>query len=61
MPTPISSVPGTARPLHDALAQAGFETIESLHGVSRKYLLSLHGVGTTGLRRVEEAGADLQD
>lgn len=53
----ISDVPGTAAPLHRALAEAGFRTLADLDGVPRTSVITLHGVGKVGLARVEEAMA----
>lgn len=59
----ISDVPGTARPLHDALAAQGWSTLADLDGVSRTTLLNLHGVGEAGTGRSDIAtvatGADV--
>ncbi|MDO5681555.1 MAG: DUF1801 domain-containing protein [Propionibacteriaceae bacterium] len=53
----IADVPGTARPLHQALATAGFDTLADLDGTARTTVLNLHGVGKVGLARVEAAMA----
>lgn len=53
--TEFSDVPGTAAPLHRALENAGYSTLESLDGVPYKTLIALHGVGKTGLGRIQAA------
>lgn len=53
--TKFSDVPGTAAPLHRALENAGYPTLESLDGVPYKTLIALHGVGKTGLGRIQAA------
>lgn len=55
--TQISSVPGTAAPLHRALAEQGWTTLADLDGKARTTLINLHGVGKVGLARIEEAMA----
>lgn len=53
----ISDVPGTAAPLHRALAERGWRRLADLDGVPRTTVLTLHGVGKVGLGRLEEAMA----
>lgn len=55
--TDIADVKGTAKPLHRALAEQGWTTLADLDGKARTTLLNLHGVGKTGLARVEAAMA----
>lgn len=54
----ITEVPGTAAPLHRALAAEGWETLADLDGVPRTTLATLHGVGSVGLKRLELAMAE---
>lgn len=53
----ISDVPGTATPLHRALAEQGWTTLADLDGRARTTLINLHGVGKVGLARLEAAMA----
>lgn len=53
--TDFADVPGTAAPLHNALIDAGYPTLESLDGVPYKTLIALHGVGKVGLGRIQDA------
>lgn len=55
--TLVSDVPGTASPLHQALAEQGWTTLQDLDGKARTTLINLHGVGKVGLARVEAAMA----
>ncbi|NLE98130.1 MAG: helix-hairpin-helix domain-containing protein, partial [Propionibacterium sp.] len=55
--TLIADVPGTASPLHRALAEQGWTTLADLDGKPRTTLINLHGVGKAGLTRVETAMA----
>ena len=43
------------RPATAALALAGYDRLERLHGVRSKDLLRLHGVGPTAVARLREA------
>ncbi len=56
--TRVDDVPGTGRPLHRALAKAGYRHLGDLDGVPRTVLLNLHGVGKVGLARLEQAMAE---
>ncbi len=50
-------MPGTAAPLHRALAAEGWTTLAHLDGKPRTTVKNLHGVGKVGLARLEEAMA----
>ena len=43
------------RPATAALALAGYDHLEQLHGVRSKDLLRLHGVGPTAVARLRDA------
>jgi hypothetical protein len=51
--TQFEEIPGLAAPLRRALAEAGYPDLESLDGVDYAELAALHGVGRTGLARIQ--------
>lgn len=55
MSTSFGSVAGIGRPARDALQQAGYLNLESLHGVEYAALASLRGLGRRSLERLQAA------
>ncbi|GGG31475.1 hypothetical protein GCM10007425_27610 [Lysinibacillus alkalisoli] len=46
---------GLAKPAVRALHIAGYDSLESLNGVSYRDVIALHGIGTKGIETIEAA------
>ncbi len=52
---PDTDFAGTARPVRDALVQAGITTLEQVARTTPRELLKIHGIGPKGIRQLREA------
>lgn len=55
MATSLETIPGVGAPARRALAEAGYEDLESLNAVDHAALASMHGVGPRSLERLQTA------
>lgn len=49
----MEKIPGVGEPCRRALVEAGYAELSDLNGADITELLSLHGVGATGLKRID--------